>query len=67
MWKYFKEFVHPDDLRSVNQYINEIVDIFCPGKISELKFKIIRKDGNMRDIHTQCHFSKDIDGKITIS
>jgi len=63
---FLKEFVHPDDFGKVNQHVKDIEENYYPGYTSELKYKIIRKDGNVRTVLTRYYSTKDVDEKITL-
>lgn len=61
--KYFKEFVHPDDLSRVLQFMRGGTDHLPPGGFTEIEHRIIRRDGEVRDIIVRVGKITDSNGK----
>lgn len=61
--KYFKEFIHPDDLRRVLLFMRGGTDHLAQGGYSEIEHRIIRRDGEVRDIIVRVGKITDSSGK----
>jgi hypothetical protein len=48
--KYFKEFVHPEDLPRVLEFMSSGEAMFSSDGVAQIEHRIIRRDGEVRDI-----------------
>ncbi|MEI7434756.1 MAG: PAS domain S-box protein [Methanomicrobiales archaeon] len=62
---YAKKFLHPDDQYLVANEVRKAIQATDPGYISEVEHRIIRKDGEIRNIVVRFGITKDKNG-VTI-
>ncbi|MDO7906859.1 PAS domain S-box protein [Paenibacillus sp. JX-17] len=59
----FVKYVHPDDLQAVNEAIMKAVRGLQSGERSQIAYRIILPDGEIRDILSQWEIQRDMEGK----
>jgi PAS domain S-box-containing protein len=60
---YAKKFVHPDDQHLVADEVNKAIEATDPGYISRVEHRIIRRDGEIRNIVVRFGITKDENGR----
>jgi PAS domain S-box-containing protein len=60
---YAKNFVHPDDQYLVAEEVNKANQATDPGYVSQVEHRIIRRDGEVRNIVVRFGITKDENGR----
>jgi PAS domain S-box-containing protein len=56
---YAEKFVHPDDQYMVSNEVNKAINATDPGYVSQVEHRIIRRDGEIRNIVVRFGITKD--------
>ncbi|HOJ97117.1 MAG TPA: response regulator [Methanospirillum sp.] len=62
--RYYEEFVHPDDREEALRKVREGLENPDPDAVTYVEHRIIRRDGQIRDILVGMGVIRDSDGKI---
>jgi PAS domain S-box-containing protein len=60
---YTREFVHPDDAAAVGEEITKAIQTADPGFVNQVEHRIIRRDGQVRNIIVRHTVTKDSSGR----
>lgn len=61
---YVREFVHPDDAKEAGRVIREAIENKNPSSSTQMEHRIIRRDGQIRDIIVRFSIINDEKGEI---
>ncbi|HEY3419182.1 MAG TPA: response regulator [Methanomassiliicoccales archaeon] len=61
--KFFRDFVHPEDLDRVLEFVKDGHKRVPPGEFDQIEHRIIRRDGKIRTIVVRVGWIRDAEGK----